>query len=203
MQEYFKAGLGLAIFSSSIMLALAARAAASGDDDDWPSIGLDPTATSFGKIRIGDSRLDLLSGMSQALVLPWRVLGGTVTSSSGKQQDIRGDDVPYGGVSGRELTSRFLWYKASPIISQTWNFLDGKNMVGEKWTIGSAAIDATIPLLWRDVKEVFGEQDADVAVFLTVLATFGAGLQTYEDYKPKRKKRSATRGRTKAKARGR
>ena len=145
-----------------------------GDTED------DPRSSDFGKIRFGRTRLDPLSGISQATVLLSRVASGkTKSTTTGKVSPIRGKDVKYGMSDTYDFISRFLRGKMSPMFSTATNVLSGENLIGEPVTPISIARDLTIPLAMRDVFEAIQDQGVPAGTAMSIIALFGMGLQTY------------------------
>lgn len=145
-------------------------------------VGTEPTSADFGKIKIGDTRLDIMGGYQQYLRLGAQLLEGKTTSSlSGVQQDLSGD---YGKSSRLDIINRFLQNKESPVLSFATSLLKGKTATGNpvdltnKDPLKNDIAQNFIPLVAQDIADLFThEKAANPAV--GPLAAFGVGLQTY------------------------
>lgn len=145
-----------------------------GGDDEW-----DPRSANFGKLKFGNTRIDLLSGMAQVTTLLSRIILGGRKNNSGVVVPIRGEKVPYGGANTYDVITQFLRYKFSPMIGTSVNVVTGKNPIGEPVTVGSTIRDLTVPLSLRDIYETIQEQGVPVGAAMGLMSIFGLGLQTY------------------------
>jgi len=171
--EYGRFLAGLAV-----VYALGALAGAC-DDDDEPVLEFDPRSSDFGKIRLGNTRIDPLAGLSQTAVFMARISTGETKTASGKIKPIRGD-VPYGSSTTADVITRFLRSKLSPVVGTGLNIATGKNVVGEDVTLLSTLRDTTIPLSLRDVYETMREQGVPKGTAISLLSVFGMGVQNYQ-----------------------
>ena len=150
----------------------------------------DPRSANFGKIRVGNTRIDPLSGIAQSTVLLSRLVSGKIKSSTtGDIKPIRGKDVPYGGMTATGLLGQFLRFKLSPMFGTLFNIIEGKNAVGEPFGPEDVIPSLTIPLAVHDIKETIEEQGVPVGAALGLMAIFGEGIQTY-GYEVKLRKQS-------------
>jgi hypothetical protein len=120
-------------------------------------------------------------GLSQATVLLNRVIGGETKNAKGKIVPLRGPDVPFGGSNTRDVISRFLWYKLSPMISQPISYLAKEDPIGQPVDAAWLARNSMTPITWNDIYDVMVEQGMAKGTAASVLAMFGMGLQTYQD----------------------
>jgi hypothetical protein len=179
----------------SIVLSLAAMAAAAfrDDDDEREVISFDPRSSNFLKVRFGDTRIDLMSGLIQPTVLLTRILAGQTKTGRGDVKALRnwwrlptGDidkyaGVEYGNSTVSGVVGTFTRSKFAPFPGFLLNFWDGKNVVGQQVDplIDSLAMFA--PLSLRDFSGMIEENGVPGAIALQTLVTFGAGAQTYGD----------------------
>ena len=198
--------------------AIMALAAFVYGDEDEPPVEWDPTSTDFGKLQIGNTRLDMMSGLSQPIVLMNRLLWGS-------RKTIKGDIVPlrdgwtpfYDGEGGPKFGARgtmatfgyFLWGKASPVFSAVSNIVAQENVVGqsyaeraefmrdvlgippavaEHWAVVEA-VNMWIPLSIRDYADALKEHGVAKTTAMQVLATLGVSMNTYSERKPEKKKK--------------
>lgn len=141
----------------------------------------DPRSSDFGKVKFGNSRFDLASGLAQPIVLTSRLVSGKTKSSvSGEITSIRGDDVPYGKPDAAEIASRFVRGKSSPAVSAILDLAAGKNIVGEDADILTVAGSRIAPLSLASMYEQMKEYGVPKGAALSLLEMLGVSLQTYE-----------------------
>jgi len=174
LQEYAKFLTGVAVV---YMLGMLAQ-----EDEDKP-IETDPRSTNFGKIRLGNSRVDPLSGLQQVTVLLARLVSGQTKTSTGKIVDIRGENVPYGGATPVNIVAKFARSKFSPVIGSITNMVQGENVIGEKVTPFGELERMVVPMSFGEVGKVMEEQGVPKGMVLSTLALFGMGVQTYDETK--------------------
>ena len=165
-KEYGKALIGV-----GVIYALAAAAGAELEDD--------MTDSDFGKIKLGNTRLDPLGGLSQTSVFVARMgkgAGKTIESwATGRPRK-----TSY--MAGETMTvGRFLRSKLSPIAATMVNVAAGETAGGDKVTPKQLTQDLTIPLSFRDIKDAIEEQGVPAGVALWLVSLFGVGMQTYND----------------------
>ena len=159
------------------MAAIYSLAAFTLDDEkfEW-----NPRSSDFGKIKIGRTRLDPLSGMSQVTVLLSRIISGEVKSSiTGEVTPIRGEDVGFGKRTTVGVIGSFLRYKLSPMFGTTLSLLAGEDPVGQPFGPEDLPENLLVPLAMREVFETIEEQGLARGTALSILAIFGMGIQTY------------------------
>lgn len=169
-KEYAKFLIG-----ATVIYALARMA---GSDN----LETDPRSSDFGKIRFGDTRVDPLAGLQQVTVLGSRIATGESKGGTGKVNPIRGD-VPFAKGDASANIGRFLRTKLSPAIGTGLDLAAGRNVVGEKVTPASAAVNLVTPLTFRDIYDLMQEQGVPRGTALTILSLFGMGVQTYDTKK--------------------
>ena len=145
------------------------------------TVEIDPRSSDFGKLVLGNTRLDLLAGLSQITVLATRLITGKTKTISGNVTPIRGEDVPFGGRTGWDVASDFLRTKLRPELGAIVDLASGKNLIGEPVTAKAMAENFLVPLAFRDIKAVMEEQGVPAGVALEILSLFGMGLQHFED----------------------
>lgn len=162
---------GKALVGAGIIYALALAAGAELEED--------PTSADFGKIKLGNTRMDPLGGLSQTAVFTSRMSRGAYkTAESWVTGQPREDNF----VSGEAMTAgRFLRSKLSPIAATMVNLASGETAGGDKVTPSQLTQDLTVPLSFRDIKDAVEEQGVPAGVALWLVSLFGVGMQTYDD----------------------
>lgn len=184
------------ILGASAMLGLAALAFGGDDEDDPLTVEADPRSADFGKVKIGNTRIDLLSGLSQAAVLSARMATGETKTLNGEIRPLREglrplerwrsvqESIPGGprfnerdalGVLGRFARSKF-----SPAFGTGVNLLTGKDMNDDPVTPASELVGMVTPLSVREVRKVLEDQGAAKGIPLVLLNLLGAGVQVYK-----------------------
>jgi len=135
----------------------------------------DPTSTDFGKIRSGNTRLDVSGGNATYLNILSRLITQRTKSASGISRKL---GTGYGETSGFDLIAQFLRYKLSPNASLLVDAVTGSNAIGEKKTIAQSVIDRFKPMFLSSVAELI-KSDTDGKFGFALTSLFGAGLNTY------------------------
>lgn len=164
------------MMAAATLLALAAMA---GAQIEW-----DRRSSDFLKIRFGNTRIDILGGLPQTLLLAWRL-------ASGQKKTAKGDIVPlrekdgvgpkFGQDTARDVVSRFAWTKASPVAGGAMDILSGQNIIGEPVTPLTGALEQFKPLVIGDVMDAYNEYGVSPETAALITATLlGFGTQTYD-----------------------
>jgi hypothetical protein len=142
-----------------------------GDDEEW-DFYWDPRSPDFGKIRIGQTMVDMTAGLGQHASLVTRMFG----------TEVRRWEGPTDAKTG----SIMLTYgrgKLAPIPGMVADFLsdNGKSMSGE--TAGTLPwyVDKLGPLILQDVVKTSDEEGIPVGPVLSLLMFFGIGAQTRDE----------------------
>lgn len=137
--------------TAAVVLGLAKLAGA--------EVSTDPTSSDFGKIKVGNTRYDVLGGFQQNLVFAARELTGETTSSTtGKQtkfapgiQDIGNpnatppDKGPYVG-NRLSVAASLVGNKLNPLISAGQHILSGKGIGGQPVNPIAELANLVVPL---------------------------------------------------------
>lgn len=144
-------------------------------------IGTDPKSTDFGKLIVGNQRIDLMSGLQQATVFLVREITGEKTTRKGKTVPIIGEKIPFGGDDAWDVGMNFLRTKLAPIPSSTVDLRVGKDVAGRKVTLESEAKELTSPLTYQDIYKAMRDQDVPEGTAMMLLAIFGASVTTQDE----------------------
>lgn len=139
----------------------------------------DPRSADFGKLKIGNTRLDFLAGLSQATVLVSRLVSGETKTAAGIKE-IRGDKIKFGQPDSSQVVGRFLRTKLSPVVGGAIDAASGTNLIGEKVTPVSAITRMVVPMTFGDIRDAIEDQGVERGVAMSLLSLFGVSLQTYE-----------------------
>lgn len=134
-----------------------------------------PTSSEFGKIRSGDTRIDVSGGNANYITLLSRLITQKIKGSSGVSKEL---GTEFGQTSGPDLLAQFARYKLSPNASLLVDAVAKENAIGEKKTIPESIIDRFKPMFIDSVVELL-KSDTDGKFGLALAGLFGAGLNTY------------------------
>lgn len=185
LKEYGRTAVGAATVLSAV--AIAAQLFWDDDDEDKPTIGLDPTESDFLKVKIGETRRDFLAGLQQIFVLGGRMMPQAL--GGGRIGDTKFGE---GGLSAQNrgtILGRFARQKLAPGPGYFFTAInDWTDVVGNKadnifgWKV-HPAIGTTAqlfqPLALRDVSNVAQNESVPLAVTDSMLSIFGVGVSTY------------------------
>lgn len=175
--EYARTLVGLGLYYTMLNAYFS-----SDDDEEKGDIETDPRSTDFGKVRMGDTRLDPLAGLSQVIVMGARTGTGEKKTTGGKVQPIRGK-VPYGGQTWADIAASHLRGKLHPVPGAIANLFDGTDLGGDEATLINQTQNMLAPITYMDIYAALKEQGLDDGAALALLALLGEGLQTYDKKK--------------------
>jgi hypothetical protein len=151
-------------------------------------VSMNPTSPDFGKLKIGNTRLDPYGGFQQYIVAATRLMTGTVTSSTtGNEYDLNNPQGPYDPTHA-DIATRFIRGKMHPVLGFAWSLMSGKKeMSGEPMNFSTpnpmenAVAQRFIPILAQDMYQLAQDPDMPpgIKALEGALATFGMGQQTY------------------------
>lgn len=98
------------------------------------TVGLDPLSSDFGRIKIGDTRIDIFGGFQPLVKLVMQLRAGAVVSSvTGEREQLNTGE--FGGNTRLTIIAKFLREKLSPNATFLVDFLQGENVIGQpfKW----------------------------------------------------------------------
>jgi hypothetical protein len=139
----------------------------------------DLRSTDFGKIRLGDTRLDISGALHGPIVLTSRLLSGQMRTQAGALRPIRGN-VPFGGTTGADLISNYVRGKLALIPSTAIDLAGGKDVTGKPVSVYGRAESLVTPLFVRDVFDAYQDLGIPRATAVSLLGLGGMGMQTYQ-----------------------
>jgi len=195
--EYAKFLGGAAAFYSLIEM----RNQLVDEDEQW-SVEKDPRSSDFGKVKVGNTRIDPLGGLSQVTVFLSKLATGESKSAQGDVRVLREAGRPlnlfrrdsdpmktaeleFGKSDIRGLVKDFLERKLAPTVTIPMNIASQQRMFerkGESAGYGplKLAQDLVVPLSVRDIYEAMLDQGVPAATAYAMLAFFGLSTQTYK-----------------------
>lgn len=140
------------------------------------SVGADPRNADFGKIKIGNTRIDILGGFQQYVRLGAQLASGkSISSTTGKELTL---GEGFGKPNRLDLLLRFGESKLAPVPSLAAEILKGKDIEGKPVNVATAVGSRFVPLIIQDSKQLIKEQGKG-AVPILAAGLVGAGVQTY------------------------
>lgn len=133
-------------------------------------VELDPRSADFGKMRIGDTRIDIWGGHQQMARYMTQFATGQTKSSTGEIYDI----------DRMEVVTRYLRSKLSPSAGFGLNLAFEEDMKGDKFDLLSwnTVAETFTPLFLQDIHEAVKENGLKGLAYAP-LSFLGAGVQTY------------------------
>lgn len=133
----------------------------------------DPRSSDFGKIRIGNTRLDPWAGFQPIARLIAQIITGERKTATGRVQDI----------ARMETMERFFRSKASPVFGLAWDIIEGETFIGEALSleaegVGEQVYQRLTPLFIQDLIDAIKEEGW-IGGFIAIPAAFGVGAVTY------------------------
>lgn len=139
------------------------------------TVELNPLSSDFGKIKDGNTRVDLGGGLLQFITAGARALmreSKSTSSGSTRELDKKGD-------TPLDNDIKFILNKLHPSLSLIVDQQRGTDSVGNKFTWSKALLSRLTPLGIPDIVATLKEHpDANGALY-SVLGVIGGGLQTY------------------------
>lgn len=185
-KEYMKGALGL-LATVGTILSLAKMAGA--------RVGVDPRNADFAKIRLGNTRIDLLGGFQQPIRLlaelapSWLGGGKVISSTSGKTLTL-GPEGP-GKLSRFDIGLRFLQGKLAPVPGMVVDASKGTNFIGQPFSWRQEAYQHFSPLAIQDAIDLGRTSGPAAGAAGYGLSAFGFGIQTYGSKQPKPSKQDS------------
>ncbi len=161
----------------------------------------DPTSSDFGKIKIGNTRIDPFAGFQQYVVAANRLIQGRMKSTtSGNEYDL--SNPKFGRPSRLDVAERFAESKLNPMMTMAIDLLRGKDFTGQPVNIPEEVASRFVPIFIQDLKQLatenpnllpnlgqqpdnesnydFSEFDPAKTLGVGALNFFGMGSQTYK-----------------------
>lgn len=143
----------------------------------------DPRNPDWGKIKLGNTRIDIGGGFQQYLRLFAQMATGVaISSTSGKKLNLTAGG--FGQPNRLDLFLRFFEGKESPIASFVTDYLRNSDQVGNKFSLRTEATARMLPLLAQDSYDLYKEKHGGLNGLAAAFAGYGVGsvgfgMQTY------------------------
>lgn len=170
-KQYWRDLMSVFGFGSSV-LALAVMAGA--------DIGDDPRSSDFGKIIIGNTRLDVWGGFQQYARMVGQLVTGEYRSSVTGKILTLGEG--YKPLSRWDILWRQIEAKESPVASFIVKMMKQQDWEGKPVSARKEILERVWPLALRDIVDV--AQDNPKILPISALGLVGFGSQTYKSDRP-------------------
>lgn len=145
------------------------------------SVGTDPRSADFAKIKVGNTRFDILGGFQQYLVLASRLITNQMVSSTTGKQFNLGEG--YKPTTRADIIQRFFESKTSPVGSFVLQMVRGKTSGGDDVDVPVEVTNRFIPMVMQDMYDLYKAKGLP-GIAMGVPGLFGVGSQTYADQIP-------------------
>jgi hypothetical protein len=184
--EYGKALIGLSLYYAMLTAYF-------HDDKDKKkgSVEFDPRSSDFGKVKLGNTRLDPLAGIAQ--VASFGAKTGTAAMNAmtgsnipevkrlnGQMGHLRGPQRQYGQDKWTDVAKRFAQSKAHPLLGIGANLLDGRDLGGNEATPANQALGLVEPITYVDIYQALKHEGLEDGAAVALLGFLGEGVQTYQ-----------------------
>lgn len=157
---------------AGIATAVLGIAAAAG-----AQVGTDPRSSDFGKIKVGNTRYDILGGFQQNIrVAAQLITGEKINTANGSVQKLNGG---FGGSSRWNVLEQFGLNKANPIVGATQKVLSSKTPTGDAVNPYTEIGKLFVPLSIQDAYQGYKDTGAK-GVAKTLPGIIGVGVQNYQ-----------------------
>lgn len=144
----------------------------------------DPRNADFAKIKVGNTRIDIMGGLQQYVRMMTQLATQTYISSTTGKEVTLGEG--YKPLTMYDIFLRQIESKEAPVPAFITKLMKQQNYKGEPLDVTKETFDLFTPMIISDVKELL-KNDPNLLP-LEVLNFFGIGsLQTYDQYTPKNK----------------
>ncbi len=173
-------------------MVMLAAAGLESDDDEETSVGTDPTSSDFGKIIIGDRRIDPWGGKIQQIVFASRIYLDSITKK-GVTKNLGQDAFT---ATKFDLSVQQATNKLSPSAKLLVNYMmSGKDkegvrrLYGEEYTFKNELAEVMRPIYLNTVLELLKDDPKALDGMLLFYGFFGGGIGIQKD---KPQKQSST-----------
>ncbi len=144
-------------------------------------VSLDPRSADFAKIKIGNTRLDIMGGFQQYIRTAAQFLSGRTVSTTTGKVSVLGEG--YKPQTRLGILTRGAEYKLAPVASFAVNLLRGQTTFGEPLNVPEEVAKRFVPMVIQDINDL--AKDDPELLPVSVLGVFGVGIQTYGARKKK------------------
>lgn len=141
------------------------------------SIELNSNSSDFGKIKIGNTRIDVTGGLASLVILTSRIFNQTTKSSVTDVVLKFGEG--YGSQTGMDAIWNFTENKFSPLFSVIKDLIEQQTFEGDKPTIFNEAKNLTTPLIVSTGIDAAKENKKAMILLAVIADGLGFSINTY------------------------
>ena len=181
-KEYLRTAVGMGIMYGIIHMGI--KLMWDDDDEDKPTIELDPRSSDFLKIKWGNTRVDPMAGLSQTAVFLSRMApgflgGGKTKSLSGAINPLSGPEVTFGRRDRADVAVTFLRTKLNPLAGAAWTLATGKDFKGDEPGLGEIGLNMVTPMVIGDAIDAGKDMGIKKGAVVGLIAALGVSTQTH------------------------
>ena len=162
-----------AAFSTAAAWGMFSQLIKLGGGED-AEISYDPTSADFGKVRIGDTRLDPGGGFLQFITAISRLYEGGTTSSASQKYSRYGSG--YQAETSKDAIERFFVNKLNPTTKFAYDIANATEY--NPVHMGDRTMQMFVPLIAQDMYGL-AQENPELLPLLGIPITVGMGTQTY------------------------
>jgi len=153
------------------------------------SVGTDLTSADAGKMKLGNTRVDIIAGYQQLIRLTAQLITGKMVSSTTGKTVTLGEG--YRPMTRLDILSRAIESKEAPWASFVTGLIRGTNAIGQPFSVGKEVANLFVPMVTQDFLDVAKDNPDLVPMSvlkimgMTALSAMGVGTQTYGLNNPK------------------
>jgi len=138
-------------------------------------VGYDPRSADFGKIKIGNTRIDIMGGTQQYIRMAAQLITGKYISTTTGKEITLGEG--YKPLTRLDILVRQVESKEAPIFSFITDLMRGQDYAGNKIKISKEIGSRFVPMLASDIYDIAKDDPSLLPV--GVLGGLGFSVQTY------------------------
>jgi hypothetical protein len=139
------------------------------------NVDFDPRSANFGKIQIGETKLDITGGNSGYIRLLARLATGQTVNAQGKETELGSQ---FGQRSRADMVVAYLRGKLAPMAGLMADALYGKNPAGEPFSLTDELRERLLPITVSSWMNFLQNDPENAPAYLPALsAMFGIGLE--------------------------
>lgn len=135
------------------------------------STSLDPRSSLFGKIKIGQTTIDVTGGMGPLVTLVSRIVTGSTVNQKGEVKQM--NTGQFGSPTTMDVINNFWEGRLSPLAGAVRDWLKGENFQGQKPTLLNTAANLVTPLPFQTMMQARNEPNVGAAIASTVADFLG------------------------------
>jgi hypothetical protein len=139
-------------------------------------VGSDVRSSDLGKIKIGNTRIDIWGGFQPYVRMAGQLISGEYISSTTGKKLTLGEG--YKPLTRLDILMRQIESKEAPVFSFLTDILKGQTFEGKPINIPKEIGMRFVPMVVQDLYDVI--KDNPEAAPAVILTPFGVGVQTYK-----------------------